>query len=107
MPTKHPRVAFTPTDRTAPLLRELSELTGKSQSGIVRELMEEAAPALEMTLEAFRTLKARPEEAEAAVMRLAAQAHATIAQATLDLDTSRKPGRKPGRHKGGGPSKPG
>jgi hypothetical protein len=107
MPTKHPRIQFTPSDRVAPLLRELSDLTGKSQSGLVRELMDEAVPALEMTLEAFRTLKARPDQARAAVARLAAQAHMTIAQASLDLDTSLKPGRKPGRTKGGGPRKPG
>lgn len=101
MPTKHPRIQFTPTDAVAPLLRELSELTGKSQSGIVRELLEEAVPALEMTLEAFRTLQKRPAEAQAAINRLAARAHQTIAQATLDLDTSLKPGRKPGAGKKG------
>ena len=102
MTTKHPRIAFTPSDTTAPLLREIAELTGKSQSGIVRELMEEAVPALLMTLEAYRTIKARPEEAQAAVMRMAAQAHQRIAQVTLNLDMSKKPGRKPGPKKTGG-----
>ncbi len=107
MATKHARIQFTPSDRTAPLLRELSELTGQAQSAVVRELMEEAIPALEMTLQAFRTLKSRPEEAQAAVMRMAAEAHRQIAQATLDLDISRKPGRKPGRIKRGEAAKPG
>ncbi len=107
MATKHPRIQFTPTDRIAPLLRELSSLTGSSQSGIVRELMEEVAPALEMMLEAHRTLRDKPAQALAAVNRMAAQAHVTIGQATLDLDTSRKPGRKPGRIKRGEAAKPG
>jgi len=47
-----------------------------------------------MTVEAFRTIHSRPEEAKAAVMRMASQAQMTIAQATLDLNTDKKPGRK-------------
>lgn len=105
MATKHARIAFTPSDSVAPLLRELAEITGQAQSAIVRELLDEAVPALEMTLGAFRTIRARPEEAKAAVYRMAAEAHAQIAQATLDLDTSRKPGRKPRAKHGGGAAK--
>lgn len=96
----------TPTEGTYQLLRELSELTGKAPATICRELLDEAAPALQMTLEAFRQIKARPEEAQAAVMRMAAQAHATIAQATLDLGNDKKPGPKPGKKAGTGAAKP-
>lgn len=87
----------TPTERVSLLLRELSAITGKAPATIVREILEEAAPALEMTLDAFRTISERPHEAQAAVMRMAAEAHASIAQVSLDLTTDKKPGRKPGK----------
>ncbi len=86
----------TPSERTHRLLVELQRLTGKPPATITRELLDEAAPALEMMVEAYRDLKTTPEQAQAAVMRMAAEGHRVIAQATLDLDTNRKPGRKPG-----------
>jgi len=97
----------TPSETAYRLLGELSQLTGKPPATIVRELLDEAVPALEMTVEAFRNLQARPEEAQAAVVRMAAKAHQVIAQATLDLDTAmeKKPGRKPGGGKGRGAAK--
>lgn len=95
----------TPSDRGYLLLQELSKLTGKPPATIVRELLDEAAPALETTIEAFRSIKARPHEAQAAVARMAAQAHAVIAQATLDLDNSQKPGPKPKKKQGRGAAK--
>lgn len=96
MPTAQPRIQITPTLQSHLLLKRLSKLTGKGKATIVRELLEEASPALEMMLEAMEQLKKRPQEMEAVVHRMAAEAHQTIAQATLDLDTNRKPGRKPG-----------
>lgn len=102
MPAARPRMQVTPSQSTFLLLRELSELTGQAPATIVRELLDEAAPALQMTLEAFRAIKARPQEAQAAVARMAAQAHQVIAQATLDLNTDKKPGRKPGKKTGRG-----
>jgi hypothetical protein len=87
----------TPSEGSYLLLTRLSKLTGKAQATIVRELLDEAAPALEQMLEAFEQLAKRPQEMEAVVHRLAAQAHQTISQVTLDLDTDRKPGRKPGK----------
>jgi predicted DNA-binding protein len=97
MPTVHPRVQVTPTERSYRLLVALSKLTGKGQATIVRELLDEATPAMEMMVEALAELKKRPQQMEAAMHRLAAQAHQSIAQATLDLDTNRKPGPKPGK----------
>jgi hypothetical protein len=65
----------------------------------VRELLEEAAPALEAMLEAARLVKSRPEQAQAAIARFANKATADLAQAQLDLDAAirKKPGRKPGK----------
>lgn len=93
------RLNITPSPRTGPLLRELARLTGKGPATLVRELLDEAAPALEMAVQAFREIESRPQEAQAAVARLAAKAHHTIAQASLDLDSAmqKKPGRKPRR----------
>lgn len=94
MPAKRPRMHITPSEQGYRLLQELSKLTGKAPATIVRELLDEAAPALETTIDAFRLLRDRPDQSQAAVARLAAQAHAAIAQATLDLKTDEKPGRK-------------
>lgn len=95
----------TPSDRVYRLLQELATLTGKPPASFVRELLDEAAPALEMTINAFRDIQSRPEQAQAAVARMAEQAQAVIAQATLDLDNSQKPGPKPGTIRGRGAAK--
>lgn len=105
--TKHmtaarPRMHVTPSEQGYRLLQELSKLTGKAPATIVRELLDEAAPALEMMLAAYRDLHAKPQQAQAAVMRMAAEGHALLAQATLDLNTDKKPGRKPGKKTGRG-----
>lgn len=94
MPAARPRMQVTPTEQVYRLLTELSKIQGKPQATIVREILDEAVPALEMTLEAFRTIHSRPDQSKAAVMRLASQAQMAIAQATLDLNTDKKPGRK-------------
>lgn len=103
MPAARPRMHVTPTDHSFRLLAELSKLTGKAPATIVRELLEEAAPALEMTINAYRDIQKRPEEARAAVLRMAAEAQGMVNQALLDLDIDKKPGRKPG---GAGAAKP-
>jgi predicted DNA-binding protein len=90
----------TPSEATSRLLGRLSKVTGKGQATLVRELLDEANPALEMMLEAVEQLAKRPQEMEAAIHRMAAQAHQTISQATLDLDIDRKPGPKPKQGRG-------
>lgn len=102
MPATQPRLQITPSPHSHLLLERLSKITGKGKATIIRELLDEASPALEMMLAAFEQIDKTPEEMQAAVGRLAAQAHRTIAQATLDLDTDRKPGRKPGKKQGRG-----
>lgn len=103
MATIQPRVMFTPSETTGPLLDALSEALGKPKAKIVRELLDEAAPALQVSLEALRLIKTRPQAAQAAMSRLAAQGIQQIAQAQLDLDTAirKKPGRKPGKQRKG------
>ena len=108
MATIEKRLNITPSPRTGPLLRELAKLTGKGPATIVRELLDEAAPALEMAIEALRVVNKRPAQAQAAMARLSARAINELTQAQLDLDTAmkKKPGRKPGKKPGRGAAKP-
>jgi predicted translin family RNA/ssDNA-binding protein len=87
----------TPSETTFRLLRELSKLTGTAPATMVRELLDEATPALETMLEAVRMMKDRPAQAQAAMARLAAASVRDLSQAQLDLDAAlqKKPGRKP------------
>jgi hypothetical protein len=108
MPAARPRMHVTPSETVFRLLAELSALTGKPPATIVRELLDEAVPALEMTLQAFRAIADRPEEAKAAVMRMAEQAQQMVTQARLDLDSAsrKKPGPKPRKKPGREAAKP-
>ena len=98
------RIYITPSPTVGPLLREVSKLTGKPAATIVREMLDEAAPALVAMIEALRVMKRRPEQAQAALARMAAKAQIDLAQAQLDLDAAirKKPGRKPGKKPGRG-----
>ena len=99
MPAARPRMHVTPSETVYRLLAELSRLTGKQPATIVRELLDEAAPALEVAVQAFRAVHTRPAEAQAAMARLSAKAINELTQAQLDLDTAlnKKPGRKPAK----------
>ena len=103
MATIEKRLTVTPSPTTGPLLRELSKLTGKPAATIVRELLDEAAPALLEVVEALRIAKTRPEKAIEAFQRMATKAHADLAQ--LQMDIRHVPGRKPGRKPGRGAAK--
>jgi hypothetical protein len=98
------RVNITPSPATGPLLRELAKLTGKPVSTIVRELLDEMSPAMPQMIEAMKIMKTRPDEAQAALARMAAGLHHDLAQAQLDLNEAlkKRPGRKPGKKSGTG-----
>ncbi len=97
MPAARPRMQVTPSETSYRFLQELCRLTGKAPATIVRELLDEAAPALETAVLALREVRRRPEQAQAAMTRLANTAIRDLSQAQLDLDTALKqrPGRKP------------
>lgn len=97
MPAITPRMQVTPTETTYRLLRRISELTGKAPATITRELLAEATPALEATVEALEMLHKRPTQAMRAVDRMLEGAMMDAAQARLDLDKAmqKKAGRKP------------
>jgi hypothetical protein len=102
------RIYITPSPIVGPMLRELSELTGKPPATIVRELLDEMAPAIVEAVAAFRLLKKRPDQALAAFERMATKAAGDLAQLQLDIQTQKKPpGRKPGKKSGRGAAKGG
>ena len=92
-----PRMQVTPTRTTFLLLKEMERLTGKPPATITRELLDEATPALEMAIDALKSLKMRPQAAMKAVDRMLDTAMLGAAQARLDLDKAMKAktGRKP------------
>jgi predicted DNA-binding protein len=91
----------TPSETSYRLLQELSALTGTGAATLVRELLDEANPALEAAVHAIRDVQKRPEQVQAAMARLATTAIRDLTQAQLDLDTAmeKRPGRKPGKGK--------
>jgi len=90
----------TPSEKSYRLLVELSKLTGKAPATIVREILDEGSAGLEMAIEGIRLVQQRPEETRAAMVRIASHAHTAISQASFDLNTDRKPGRKPKKGQG-------
>lgn len=105
MAANQPRIQITPGREVAPLLRELAKLLGQPQSRVVAELLDEAAPALRMSVEALRTVKRSPEVAKALMDNYATKAINELTQQQMAFGQAlkKKPGRKP---KGSGGRKP-
>ena len=97
MPAARPRMHVTPSANVHALLGELSRLSGKPPATFVREMLDEAVPALERLVEAFRIFNESPQNALQAVDRLLEETVKDFSQARLDLDKAmeKKPGRKP------------
>ena len=83
--TRAPRIAITVTPQVRELVEEVAEMTGRSYSQIVSELLDTALPAIKATRDALRVIKEQPREAERLMARAANQAVAEAAQAQLDL----------------------
>lgn len=101
MPAARPRMQVTPSETVYRLLKELSRLTGQAPATLTRELLDEAVPALELTVAALRDAKKHPDRVQAAMARFSTKAINELTQAQLDLDTAMrgKPGPKPGAKK--------
>lgn len=95
MPAARPRMHVTPSETAYRLLGELSRLTGQPPATITRELLDEAAPALQMAVDALRDAQKRPERMQAAMARFAAVAMRDLGQAQLDLDKAMEAKRGP------------
>lgn len=57
MATKHKRLSVRVSPDTAKIIEALSEAVGKSQSAIIMEVLDEAAPGLKASLAAYRMSK--------------------------------------------------
>lgn len=99
MPAARPRMQVTPSETAYRLLKRISELSGQAPATITRELLDEAVPAMEVTIQALELVKGRPQEAQAALARFAAESINKLTQAQLELDKAieGKRGRKPKR----------
>lgn len=109
MTTIAARLSVTPSPAAEPVLIELAKLTGKPKATIVRELLDEAMPALQMTLEALRVAKSHPERAQALMAEFGARATRDLMQQQIEFSDAlkKRPGRKPGKKQGRGAAKTG
>lgn len=96
-PTIATRFSITPSPRAEPVLIALAKITGKPKAAIVRELIDAAVPALQVTLEAIAVAKTNPERTVALMNEMSAKAihDLTGAQMDLTMKMAKKPGRKP------------
>lgn len=105
MPTIHKRIMITPSPLAGPVLIELAKLTGRPESAWVREMLDEAVPAMTAMVQAFRALKRVKSKGQAEqvlsdfakdivqeVQRVSAEMQAEL---PLNQVMTRKPGRKP------------
>ena len=97
MPAARQRMHVTPSETAHRLLKRIAELSGQGPATITRELLDEAIPAMELTIKALEMVNERPQEAQAAMARFAAISINRLTQAQLDLDKALegKRGRKP------------
>lgn len=85
MATRNPRVQVALSDETCAFVAELAELSGKSRSAVISEVVDVALPAMQAMRDALRVVKEQPKEAERLLARFANAATAELAQAQLDL----------------------
>lgn len=99
MPTIAARFSITPSPACEPIINELAKLLGKPKAAIVRELLDEAMPAMQLTLEAVRIAKTHPERAQALLADYGARAVHQLMQEQINFSEAlkKRPGRKPGR----------
>lgn len=83
---RSPRIQLTLAPEVMAVLSQISEATGTGKATLVAELMQEALPMLQATLEAIKHVKDAPREAQAILTRSATEATAKLAQAQLELD---------------------
>lgn len=88
MPSKAPRIQVTLDPEAQKAVSELAELTSRSRSAVVGELVDMALPALLTMLDAIRLAKRQPLEAQRLLNRYANQATAELSQAQLEFDQS-------------------
>lgn len=84
MPTLNPRITITLTPATAAVLRELSAVTGNSQSAIVADMMAMAVPVFEKVVAGLKAAQGIEASARAEIVAGLERAHTKI-EAQLGL----------------------
>jgi hypothetical protein len=116
MPTANPRITITLTPETAAMLRELSAVTGNSQSAIVADLMAMSVPVFERVVAGIKAAQGLEASARAEIasglQRAQEKLEDQLGLAMETMDTSFRPllehaekvNRRKGRAKGGAPA---
>jgi len=86
MSTTKPRITITLEPVTALQLKRISELTGNSQSSMVSEVLEQAAPVFERLIKILEAAEAAKQSAEAAQQSVMIQSvgHLELAQRRVE-----------------------
>jgi hypothetical protein len=97
MASRCPRIQISPTPDLSVVLQALSKLTGKPQSRVIVELLDEALPALQVMAQALSLAKKSPREAESLMTNMATRSIHALTQEQMNFSEAmkQKPGRKP------------
>ena len=85
MATRNPRVQVSLSDEASAFVAELAELSDRSRSAVISELVDVALPAMLAMRDALRVVKEQPKEAERLLARFASAATADLAQAQMEF----------------------
>ena len=99
------RVHVTLSSEAWAMVDEISSLTGTARASVLSELFDIALPSFAVTIEALRTIRDQPREAQRLVQNFAAESMMKVSQAQLDLDHSITEREKDGRRKRRGRAK--
>lgn len=97
MATKTKRILVTPTERTRLILERYTAVTGKPMAGMIRELMDDAAPIMLEVIELTERLQNKPHLQKEQLLRYAEAGHQRIHAVQQDIHGlfDKKRGRKP------------
>lgn len=85
---KRPRINITPSPEVWELVNTVHELTGEAKSAIVAGILDEIAPAFQITIQAMRLAKSAPREAQQLMANFSSKAVGDLMQQQLELDAA-------------------
>lgn len=90
MPTAHRRIQLTLTPELDRVLSDVAGLSGKPQATIVREMLVEALPGLQLWIDAVRIAESRPKEAARKMLGVLDAVSVEVDQLRLPLKQRRR-----------------
>lgn len=102
MASRCPRIQISPSPDVSVAIQTLAKLLKQPQSRIVAELLDEALPALQMTIQGLQMAKRHPGQVEALLSQFSTKAINELTQQQMVFSEAMKakPGRKPAAKKG-------